>query len=270
MTDADAVLAANLEFYRAFATRDIAAMEAIWARHAPVGCVHPGWPALAERDAIIESWRGILANPQAPRIACYDERVLLYGDTALVLCEEELDGGTLVASNLFVREDGAWRIAHHQAGQLVARRQTRPAPRPPAARPRGSIEPVAQPYCFGGLRRLDREPHVAQPEARLEVEQPVPALRAKAALERGERDLLGAARHAIADAGEIGEGGGAVNDADAAPAPPRDVRRRGRPQPDPGARQTLPVEQLAGVGSCGRARCRNGRRSGRAGCAGAR
>jgi hypothetical protein len=134
MTDADAVLAANLEFYRAFATRDIDAMEAIWARRAPVGCVHPGWPALAERDAIIESWRGILANPAAPRIACYDERVLLYGETALVLCEEELDGGTLVAGNLFVREDGAWRIAHHQAGQLVARRtQGGRANRPPSS-----------------------------------------------------------------------------------------------------------------------------------------
>ena len=60
--------------------------------------------------------------------------MLLYGDTALVLCEEELDGGTLVASNLFVREDGAWRIAHHQAGQLVARRQTQAgAPSRPAA-----------------------------------------------------------------------------------------------------------------------------------------
>src|SRR4051812_15408783 len=133
MTDTDAVLAANLEFYRAFATRDIEAMEAIWAHRAPVGCVHPGWPALAEHDAVIESWRGILANPEAPRIACYDERVLLYGDTALVLCEEDLDGGTLVASNLFVREDGEGRIAHHQAGQLVARRQTsrRPGGRPP-------------------------------------------------------------------------------------------------------------------------------------------
>ena len=61
--------------------------------------------------------------------------MLLYGDTALVLCEEELDGGTLVASNLFVREDGAWRIAHHQAGQLVARRQTSRRPgRPPSSR----------------------------------------------------------------------------------------------------------------------------------------
>jgi hypothetical protein len=131
MNDSDAVLAANLEFYRAFITRDAEAMDALWARRAPVACVHPGWPALTDRDAVVESWRNILANPDSPRIACYDERVFLYGDTALVICEEELGDGTLIASNWFVREDGAWRIAHHQAGQLVARRPTGPrrAPR---------------------------------------------------------------------------------------------------------------------------------------------
>src|SRR5829696_4917353 len=135
MTDSDAVLTANLEFYRAFTARDLAAMDAIWARQAPVACIHPGWPALAARDAIMESWHGILANPEAPRIACYDERVLLYGDAAVVVCEEELDGGTLIASNLFVREDGGWRVAHHQASQLVARRaQRRSAGPPPGAR----------------------------------------------------------------------------------------------------------------------------------------
>jgi ketosteroid isomerase-like protein len=129
MNDSDAVLAANLEFYRAFTTRDLAAMDALWAKRAPVACIHPGWPPLADRDAVMESWQGILANPTSPRIACYDERVFLYGDTALVVCEEELDGGTLIASNWFVREDRAWRLAHHQAGQLVARRpQGRPAP----------------------------------------------------------------------------------------------------------------------------------------------
>jgi len=130
MNDSDAVLSANLEFYRAFTTRDAAAMDALWARHAPVACVHPGWPPLIDRKAVMESWRGILANPDSPRIVCYDERVLMYGDTALVVCEEELDGGTLIASNWFVREAGQWRLAHHQAGQLVARRPagSRPAP----------------------------------------------------------------------------------------------------------------------------------------------
>jgi ketosteroid isomerase-like protein len=125
MTDQDAVLAANLEFYRAFAARDLAAMDALWARKAPVACLHPGWSALKDRDAIMGSWAGILSNADAPRIACYDEQVFLYGDVALVLCEEELAGGTLAASNFFVREDGSWRMAHHHAGQIVRRQAER-------------------------------------------------------------------------------------------------------------------------------------------------
>ena len=119
MTDHDAVLAANLEFYRAFAMRDLDAMDAIWARRTPVACLHPGWTALKDRDAVMESWATILSNPGAPpRIACL----------ALVLCEEELEGGTLAASNLFVREDGAWMIAHHHAGQIVRRQPERRRP----------------------------------------------------------------------------------------------------------------------------------------------
>lgn len=126
MTDQDAVLAANLEFYRAFAARDLAAMDALWARKTPVACLHPGWSALKDRDAIMGSWAGILSNPDAPRIACFDELVFLYGDAALVLCEEELEGSTLAASNFFVREDGEWRIAHHHAGQIVRRQAEMP------------------------------------------------------------------------------------------------------------------------------------------------
>jgi ketosteroid isomerase-like protein len=128
MTDQDAVLAANLEFYRAFADRDAAGMDALWARTAPVACLHPGWAALTDRQAIMASWEAILASPEAPRVACFDERVLLYGDTALVLCEEELSGGTLAASNFFLREDGIWRIVHHQAGQIVRRQGERRRP----------------------------------------------------------------------------------------------------------------------------------------------
>jgi ketosteroid isomerase-like protein len=126
MTDQDAVLAANLEFYRAFAARDLSAMDALWARRTPVACLHPGWSALKDRNAIMGSWAGILSNPDAPRIACFDEQVFLYGDVGLVLCEEELEGGTLAASNLFVREDGGWRIAHHHAGQILRRQAEGP------------------------------------------------------------------------------------------------------------------------------------------------
>ena len=129
MTDADAVLAANLEFYRAFTTRDVAAMDALWARRAPVACLHPGWTALTDREAIMSSWADILSNPERRASPAMTSGCCFMATRRLVLCEEELGGGTLAASNLFVREDGVWRLAHHHAGQIVRRRPNRAAPR---------------------------------------------------------------------------------------------------------------------------------------------
>lgn len=118
MSDADAVLAMNLEFYSAFGRGDYADMDALWARHAAVVCLHPGWPAIEGREAVMESWRHVLGDPDF-RIMCHDERVHLYGDIAIVLCEEELSGGLLAATNVFIREDGEWRMIHHQASAII-------------------------------------------------------------------------------------------------------------------------------------------------------
>ena len=38
------------------------AMEQVWARVAPVTCLHPGWTLLSGREAVLESWRTILAK----------------------------------------------------------------------------------------------------------------------------------------------------------------------------------------------------------------
>jgi ketosteroid isomerase-like protein len=125
MTETDAVLAANLEFYRAFTTRDGAAMEALWARHLPVACTHPGWEPLSGREDVMEAWANILANPDSPHAACHDEEVFLYGDVAFVICEEELPGNVLTATNVFAKEDGVWRMVHHQAGPVFQREAPR-------------------------------------------------------------------------------------------------------------------------------------------------
>jgi ketosteroid isomerase-like protein len=114
------LLAANKSFYRAFADRDADAMERLWAAAAPVACVHPGWPALAGRAAVLTSWRQILANPEAPRIRCHKEQVFLHGDVGFVICQELLEQGMLVATNIFVREKAAWRMVHHHASPLAA------------------------------------------------------------------------------------------------------------------------------------------------------
>jgi hypothetical protein len=120
-TERDAVLAANLDFYRAFAERDLALMDRLWAKRRPVLCTHPGWSPLKDRAAIMESWFNILGNPEAPRIACSDDEAFLYGDVAVVLCEEGLPGNTLAATNIFAKEDGEWRLVHHHAGPIFAR-----------------------------------------------------------------------------------------------------------------------------------------------------
>ena|SRR5690348_12458381 len=118
LNDADAVLAANLKFYSAFLAGDYPGMDAIWARRSAVACLHPGWAAIEGREAVMESWRHVLGDPDC-RIQCHDERVHLYGDVAIVVCEEEFSGALLAATNVFIREDGAWRMINHQASAII-------------------------------------------------------------------------------------------------------------------------------------------------------
>lgn len=112
------ILDANTAFYAAFAARDLAALDALWARGAPVACVHPGWNALRGREAVMASWRAILAG-DAPAIRCAAATAHVAGPAAFVVCQERIPGGpALVATNVFVREGGAWRLWHHHAGPL--------------------------------------------------------------------------------------------------------------------------------------------------------
>lgn len=125
MSDSRDVIAANDTFYRAFAARDLAAMEALWAKRAPVACIHPGWDVLTDRDQVMASWAAILGNPAAPQLRYHDPEAFLHGDTAFVICCEVVFGTRLVATNIFVREDGAWRMVHHQASQVASPEEAR-------------------------------------------------------------------------------------------------------------------------------------------------
>ena len=125
-----AVLDANSTFYRAFAGRDLAAMEDLWATEAAVTCIHPGWDVLRGREAVLASWRAILRG-DAPDVRCTAASAHVAGDVAWVVCRERVPGsGPLAATNVFVRERGAWRICLHQSG-LVAEPADEP---PPGAR----------------------------------------------------------------------------------------------------------------------------------------
>jgi hypothetical protein len=122
------VLAANDSFYRAFIARDFDTMEALWATAVLVTCIHPGWSAMRGRGPVIASWRSILSGGGSPEVVCANATSYLLGESAYVICEERIGGAVLIATNVFVREHGAWKLAHHHAGQVAARA---PQPAPP-------------------------------------------------------------------------------------------------------------------------------------------
>ena len=92
--DESEVLASNEAFYDAFNTRDIDAMDRLWAKLAPVVCLHPGSTALHGRSQVIRSWHSILSSDGAPRVAVEGPRVVIakfaLGETAMVLCYERV------------------------------------------------------------------------------------------------------------------------------------------------------------------------------------
>ncbi len=127
MSDESEVLAANGAFYAAFASGDAEALEAVWARAAPVACCHPGWEPLIGRARVMASFQAILRNG-APPVRCADASAHVIGDAAYVVCVETVAGARLAATNLFVREAGRFRLVHHQAGPLAE--QPAPPPKP--------------------------------------------------------------------------------------------------------------------------------------------
>ncbi|MDA7947950.1 MAG: nuclear transport factor 2 family protein [Hyphomicrobiaceae bacterium] len=120
MSEKQRVLAANEAFYSAFRNADFEAMEALWSRNRKVSVYHPNWPGIADRDAVMESWYRILISGDPPQVRAHAPTVVMTGRTALVICQEDLESTRLIATNVFVLEDGEWRMTNHQASRLPA------------------------------------------------------------------------------------------------------------------------------------------------------
>lgn len=127
--DEASLIAANAAYYRAFAARDLPAMETIWAEGA-VSCVHPGWPALVGRTAVIGSYRDIFRNAAQESVTPREERALIEAEDGRVFCVEAVGGGLLLATNWFRFIDVRWRLIHHQASPLAAPPRQAPGPKP--------------------------------------------------------------------------------------------------------------------------------------------
>jgi ketosteroid isomerase-like protein len=119
MTDKSSLLDANAAFYAAFLRGDVGALERLWADDDGISCIHPGWPAIVGRAAVIGSWGDILLNTSRPKVTCHDPYAIVAGDDGRVICIELIDGSPLAASNHFKRIDGVWRLVHHQSSPIA-------------------------------------------------------------------------------------------------------------------------------------------------------
>jgi ketosteroid isomerase-like protein len=140
--DRESVIEANQLLYTSFESADLDGMEALWGL-GPVVCVHPGWPTLRGREAVLRSWAMIMANTSYIQFFLTDVEVELAGDVAVLTCVENIltamdpnnpaanpdsfAGAKAVATNVFRRTDDGWRLwVHHGSPVLAADNRVRP------------------------------------------------------------------------------------------------------------------------------------------------
>ena len=114
------VLAANEAFYDAFQRGSLDAMKRILSGGDYVRVTHPGSGCIVGRQQVIQSWDYVFQSSRDMSIELADVEVHVGGDMALVTCTELLEAGATVgrisATNVFEREQGEWRVVHHQGG----------------------------------------------------------------------------------------------------------------------------------------------------------
>jgi ketosteroid isomerase-like protein len=115
--------AAERAFYAAMADGDLDRMMALWADDDAAVCNHPGGPRLIGREAIRDSFREIFSGGgveiatagvhawSSPDVAVHSliERIAVDARGGSELVE-------VIATNVFVRLGGGWRILVHHAG----------------------------------------------------------------------------------------------------------------------------------------------------------
>jgi ketosteroid isomerase-like protein len=122
----DDARAANVAFYAAFEKLDAEAMARVWSRQAPLLCIHPGWEPLLGAAEVMASWAAIFRNTSYMEIefeelaADGDDRVAWFHGTELVRQAGEAGQarGQVLATNIFRREAGGWRMVAHHASPM--------------------------------------------------------------------------------------------------------------------------------------------------------
>ena len=128
MSDLEAVLQANREFYRAFESLDADQMAECWLQDPRITCIHPGWRRLSGWGPIMESWERIFQSVFEMKFELGETSVIMGGEMAIVVVEENLTqrgyDGTMktqvMATNVFERIGHKWRLVLHHGSPVMA------------------------------------------------------------------------------------------------------------------------------------------------------
>jgi ketosteroid isomerase-like protein len=130
--DRRAVEEVNATFYEAFETADIDTMQDLWLDDPETLCVHPGALPVRGTSAINRSWALIMANTPYIQFFLTDVEVSVWEGVASVTCTENVltgddrtgpdafGGAKAVATNVFVRTTGGWRLWIHHASPVLS------------------------------------------------------------------------------------------------------------------------------------------------------
>jgi uncharacterized protein (TIGR02246 family) len=113
---------AETAFYEALEACDIEAMMEVWAEDEELVCVHPGGPRIAGYDQVRESWTKILGSGQTLKVhlsdQVYVQGVMLAIHSVhenIVVAGDAARQRPVVATNVYVRQGGGWRLVAHHA-----------------------------------------------------------------------------------------------------------------------------------------------------------
>jgi ketosteroid isomerase-like protein len=130
--DRRAVEKVNTTFYEAFESADIDTMQDLWLDDPETLCVHPGALPVRGTSAINRSWALIMANTPYIQFFLTDVEVSVWEGVASVTCTENVltgddttgpdafGGAKAVATNVFVRTPGGWRLWIHHASPVLS------------------------------------------------------------------------------------------------------------------------------------------------------
>jgi hypothetical protein len=115
--------AVEAAFYSAFEMGDIQLMNAVLAEHNGVVCVHPGATPVLGREAVLESWTGILANSIEPVVYPNVISASIFDDVAVHLVNERIaqshhpdsSASVIITTNIYIRQANGWRMLEHHA-----------------------------------------------------------------------------------------------------------------------------------------------------------